>query len=398
MSSYRDPKEAKNVENFLSDERSQTDESLNAERGKTDDSLSSLRLKAEKETDATVKRDRHQLDKHKEQNRDARDRNQSVALGVHYQRVVDDESMESERSNVDAAIQQERTQTEKALNEVLLREREETDENLSQERAKTDAVVIETAKMLSKEVLLHSKTKKELTTRDELLAIVSHDLRNPLGSIMSCAELLLDDPEFARMGPKFKTWIEMIKRNADNSIHLISDILDMERIAEGKLELQTKTQNLSTLIRESVDSYAHLAIANRIELKVEFTENEIQMCFDRERLHQVLSNLIGNALKFTPEGGTVKLILQQTATETTVSVHDTGVGVADDVKEVIFARYAQLGKDKKNLGLGLGLYISKNLIELHKGRLWVDSKPNEGSIFRFSLPNDCLPAEGAPND
>jgi signal transduction histidine kinase len=371
---------------FLAKERGYTDESLTTERGKTDDSLFALRRKAEQETDAIVKSDRKEADSTRDRRRVDHDRNTKVDSGLIKQRAADDKIVLNERAKSDCAIQNERIEKDRALSEFLHREREETDDNLSHEREQTDVAVLNSSKLLTDEVGLHSRTKAELTTRDELLAIVSHDLKNPIGSVLSCAEMLLDDPEFSEIKPDLRNWIQLIKRNAETSLRLISDILDMERIAEGKLELRPTQQSLSKLVRESIEPFAHRASAKRVLLRALPSGTDVLSYFDRERLSQVLSNLIGNAIKFTPEGGSITLRVQQTPHQTEVQVRDTGEGIPDEEKQRIFHRYAQIGK-KDHRGLGLGLYISKMLIESHGGQLWVTSAPDRGSIFHFSLPN-----------
>lgn len=374
------------IEPFLKKERRHTDDSLIAERSKTDDSLSGHRKEAEIKTDETVNSERQQIDRKRTKLRNDRDLSKTPDTALLSQRRADDEAVQSERAKVDAAIQMERTQRDRVLSEFLDRERHETDQSLLQEREQTDRAVQKSSQLLNDEIGSHTRTKAELTTRDELLAIVSHDLKNPIGSVLSCADMLLTDPEYGEVRDELKHWIELIKRNAETSLRLISDILDMERIAEGKLELQLKTQSLSKTIREAVEPFIHLASANRILLRVSPSVEEVSTSFDRDRIAQVLSNLIGNALKFTPAAGSVTLSLRKEARETIISIRDTGVGIPEDEKERIFNRYAQIGK-KDRRGLGLGLYISKMLIEAHGGRLWVTSAPDQGSIFQFSLPS-----------
>jgi signal transduction histidine kinase len=374
------PVENKSFTPHLQNERGQTDESLNAERGKTDDSLVNFRKNAERKTDATLKHDRRHAD-------EARARHQQDGEGENDERdAVDNENVADERSKADAALLIERTLRERVLVEFLYRERANTDESLLIERDHTDVYVRQSNQRLTDEVGLHSKTRAELTTRDELLAIVSHDLRNPIGSILSCADMLLSDPEFASVGDGMKYWLELIKRNASTSLRLIADILDMERIAEGKFQIKSKAENLSAVVRESIEPFAQTALANRILLRVIPSTVEITTNFDRDRVAQVLSNLIGNALKFTPEGGTVAISLRKEGQMTVVTVADTGAGIPDAEKKRVFTRYAQLG-NKDRRGLGLGLYISKLLIEAHGGELWVTDAPERGSLFHFSLPD-----------
>ena len=370
---------------FLKAERVQTDASLNLERGKTDDSLLELRKSSEEDTDEKVKEDRKQADLKRDELRDANDFKNSASKDLTDRRELEDKTVQVERLKVDQAIEQERVKNAKTLDDFLQSERSTTDNNLSHERAQTDIVVLTSTSKLSQEMTLHLQTRTELTTRDQLLAIVSHDLRNPIGSILSCTEILLEDSGNAPSGTELKYWIELIKRNAETSLRLISDILDMERIAEGKLELRRDVQDLSKVIREAVEPFVHVASANRILLRAAVSEQNIPVNLDRDRISQVLSNLIGNALKFTPQGGSVVVSVEKGEGEITVSVSDTGPGISQDQKTKIFKRYSQVGK-KDQRGIGLGLYIAKSLVESHNGKIGVHSEVGEGSTFFFSLP------------
>ena len=159
----------------------------------------------------------------------------------------------------------------------------------------------------------------------------------------------------------------------------------MERIEGGKLHLQLAPHCLSEVITESVESYLNVATTKKINL-VARQENLVgNVDCDRDRVAQILSNLIGNAVKFTPEGGSVIVKAEDTESEIKVSISDTGPGIPEEQKLRIFDRFAQLG-NKDRRGLGLGLYISKTLVESHHGKIWATSKPGEGSIFCFTLP------------
>lgn len=382
MQNQRDQK----IESLLKTERRQTDKSLLVERRKTDDSLSGNRKKVEIKTDKIVSSDRLQTDRRRSKLRNEHDIGKVPGKALLKQRLADDSAVQSERLKVDAAIQTERRQKNKALSKFIHGRRRDTDENLSNERDQTDLAVRNSSQLLDDERGSHTSTKDELTTRDELLAIVSHDLRNPIGSVLLCADMLLTEPEYAGMDGQLKQWIELIKRNAETSLRLISDILDMDRIAEGKLELNRKVQSLSKTTREAAESFVHLASAHRVSLRVISSDEEIVTSFDSDRIAQVLSNLIGNALKFTPEAGVVELSVRREADQAIVTIQDTGAGIPDEEKERIFSRYTQVGKNDRR-GLGLGLYISKMLVEAHGGKLWVTAAPDKGSIFQFSLPN-----------
>ncbi|MGE3974548.1 MAG: sensor histidine kinase [Bdellovibrionales bacterium] len=382
----------KNSETFQN-ERTNTDRSLGLEREKTNRSLSQARGEAELQTDKSVQEDRSDTDKNIAKARNNADllRDGKAVTGANEKsrtdqaRIIVDAAVQHERSLVDGAIIREREVKSTIETTLLHHERLQTDKNLAEERTITDTVVLSNSVKLSEEVVEHTKTKASLTTRDEFLAIVSHDLRNPIGAVSSCMEMLLDEASERKIDKETISWLELAKRNADSSLRLISDILDMERIAEGKLELEIKSCDVTKLMKETVDNFVHAAAAKNVLLRfTPVTITEAIDC-DHDRLAQVLSNLISNALKFTPEGGKIILKIERTGADITISVRDTGIGIPKDKKEQIFERFTQLGsKDRR--GLGLGLHISKMLVEAHGGKLWVDSKLGEGSVFSFKLP------------
>jgi signal transduction histidine kinase len=386
----------------LHDERGQTDTSLVSERGKTDDSFAEHRKQNELDTDMQIEADRQDADDTRSENRKSADAttvsgrsgrtkaNQnrtkvevSADSTLNTQRQRDDEAVNFERNLMDAALVRERERNDAEANKFFVREREETDKNLLRERKHTDSEALRSSNLLSSEVSLHQATKAALTSRDEFLAIVSHDLRNPIGAILSYSELLLEDaPRTAEEG---KQWAEVIKRNAQTSLRLISDILDMERFAEGKLQLTLVPQDMNQLIQEAIETFSHAASERNISLKcIPSPTNRPVLC-DRDRIFQVLGNLIGNAIKFTPENGQITIETNETENELQVSVKDNGIGIPKDKINRIFERYAQL-ENKSRQGLGLGLYISSMLVEAHHGKLGVESTPGRGTTFTFSIP------------
>lgn len=356
----------------LKDERGQTDTSLVSERTKTDHSFSDHRKQSEIETTRKVQSARQGADQARDQSRrtaDASSENGQADKHVVNQRERADEATKSERLIVDEFLVNERNANGKESTKFLERERKETDQNLSRERSHTDAEVL--------------ATQAKLTSHDEFLAIVSHDLRNPIGTVLSYTKLLLE--ENSQTDAEAKKWAEVIKRNAETALRLINDILDMERFAEGKLQLNMELHNINSLIQDSAESFLHSAADKDITLHVLPSEKDHPICCDRDRVAQVLANLLSNAIKFTPKGGSITVHSKSVVNEFVVSVTDTGVGVPEDQKQRIFERYAQIG-NKDRQGLGLGLYISTMLIEAHKGKIAVVSKPGKGSTFCFSLP------------
>jgi signal transduction histidine kinase len=372
----------------LKNERKQTDNSLSEERGKTDASFKTGRRDTYDNTDEIVSKDREEADADRLQQRSDADISNKPGFKVDAaladQRKSEDEAIESERLNMDKALEFERKEKAELLNKLVNLERQATDKNLLDERTKTDLVAQRTVGLLTAEHAEHQKTKSALTTREEFVAIVSHDLRNPIGAILSSTEILLEDSFADELTTEAKTLIHIIKRSAETSLRLISDILDMERIVEGKLQLQLTKNKIDVLIQESLESYIHTASTKKILLQMNPSNTAVIEC-DKDRVAQILSNLIGNALKFTPENGSVTVESTETENEIIVSVCDTGPGIPEDQKHKIFERFAQLS-NKQRSGIGLGLYIAKTLVESHLGKIWVTSTLGSGSTFWFTLP------------
>lgn len=380
-------------------ERQQTDDSLTHERGKTDDSFESYREKNESDTDRAVTANRLEADKAriksrsdvdveregKEKNISSKKDRDTNELQLRDERQLEDTVINQERKKNDVVIELERDENERILNKLVSLEREATDKNLLEERTKTDLATILAAKLLKLEQTAHSGTKSALTSHEEFVAIVSHDLKNPIGTILSSVEILMEHASMATVDDDAKRWLEVIKRNAETSIRLISDILDMERIVEGKIQLKIAPCQISDLIRDVIESYIQAANVRQINLKSLKTNFDGLINCDRDRIAQILSNIIGNALKFTPKGGSVSVSVEEAKNEIKFSVKDTGPGIPTDQQTRIFERFAQIG-NKSRSGLGLGLYISKTLVESHRGRIWVESSDGAGSEFCFTLP------------
>ena len=386
----------------LKNERGQTDESLVSERGKTDDSFAGHRKQTELETDRKIQDDRQGADSARilsrqttdattdrgrsgrnklKKNRTASEKSSDQQLQM--QRDRDDAAVLSERSLIDAALVHERQLNDVEGGKFLERERQETDRNLLRERKHTDAEALGASNQLTFELESHKATQATLTSRDEFFAIVSHDLKNPIGAILSYSELLLEDTP--RTGDEAKKWTQVIKRNAETSLRLISDILDMERFAEGKLHMHFADCTVSALVEETVDIFLHVAAERKISLNYVSPFDERILNCDRDRIGQVLVNLIGNALKFTPAGGQISVETIWSQNELVIQVTDSGIGVPENQKARIFNRYTQLA-NRDRQGLGLGLYISAMLVEAHQGKIGVAAAAGGGSVFGFSIP------------
>ncbi|MEX1182909.1 MAG: GAF domain-containing protein [Gemmatimonadota bacterium] len=224
--------------------------------------------------------------------------------------------------------------------------------------------------------------------RDEMLAIVAHDLRNPLNAILMGSELALelsapDAPGVRQLG--------IIRRSAEHMNGLIRDLLDASRIDSGHMELERSLLAPADLLREAYDMLAPLAAHETIDLSLDIAAELPPVSVDRGRLLQVLSNLVGNALKFTPKSGAICVSARSAYDDAAgggtvrISVSDTGSGIPGDQLPHIFARGWQ-GRRGDRRGIGLGLAIATGIVEAHGGRIWAESKVGEGSTFMFTLP------------
>jgi PAS domain S-box-containing protein len=213
---------------------------------------------------------------------------------------------------------------------------------------------------------------------EELMAIVSHDLRNPLNSILLGAETLgRDSSNVAKTS-------ELIARSAKRMARLIEDLLDLSSIRARTLTLAPTEITTQALIREAVDSFAWIATEKGVALRGEEGASTLLHC-DPKRIAQVLSNLIGNAVKFTPAGGTVTLSASADELEATLTVKDSGSGIAAADLPRIFERNWQAPATASK-GSGLGLFIAKGIVEAHGGRIWAESTLGQGATFHFTLP------------
>jgi PAS domain S-box-containing protein len=219
--------------------------------------------------------------------------------------------------------------------------------------------------------------------REELLAIVAHDLRNPLNAIEMGAATLERIAERSQEAPALKT-ARTILRSAQRMEHLISDLLDFALIQAERVTITRQTLDADDLIQESLEMFEPLAKEKGVRIEGE-APAELRLSGDRDRVLQVLSNLMGNALKFTPAGGSVVLRAERVDGEARFAISDTGSGISEQDVPHVWERYWQ-AKRKADGGVGLGLSIAKGLVQAHGGRIWVESKLGSGTTFFFTLP------------
>ena len=228
-----------------------------------------------------------------------------------------------------------------------------------------------------------SIANEALDLRDELLAIVSHDLRNPLNAIALNTQLLerlvsSGDPRLGRISRSLDSSIAQMQR-------IISDLLDLAAIQAGKLSVQLLPGDARSPIGEAVETSRSVSAEKSIVVDAGIGPDPLPARFDPGRIVQVLDNLIHNALKFTPKGGRISVDGRRAAHVVEIRVRDTGPGLKPEELSVIFDRFRQVEKRGRR-ALGLGLYISRSIVESHGGRIWAESVPGEGSTFLFTLP------------
>jgi PAS domain S-box-containing protein len=247
---------------------------------------------------------------------------------------------------------------------------------LAEELALRAAVAIEHAE-------LYQAAQRATRARDNVLAVVAHDLRNPLNTVLMGADLLLDFA--ASKQPIEQRHVDIISRAGKRMDRMIQDLLDVQRLDAGRLTVDASAENLAEMVDEAVDLLRPVATGGGVRLLTEVPRDLPPVLADAARVQQVLSNLIGNAVKFTPRDGTVTLRAVLLDGEARVAVTDTGAGIPSDQLPHVFGRFWQ-AKSGDRRGIGLGLAIAKGLVEAHGGRIWVESTPGQGSMFFFTLP------------
>jgi len=231
--------------------------------------------------------------------------------------------------------------------------------------------------------------------KDQFLANVSHELRTPLNSVIGFSELLLTGQvEGAPLSDTQRDYLETISRNGRHLLQLINELLDLSKIAAGRMDLHLEPVPLDALFREAVDSVRAQLEARRHRLALELAAQSVSVTADRGRVLQILLNLLSNAIKFTSDGGLVTLAarVEGGGRHVRVTVTDTGIGIAPQDQARLFQEFVQLdaAPSRRYEGTGLGLALSKRLVELHGGAIGVESALGKGSTFWFTLPRADL--------
>ena len=231
---------------------------------------------------------------------------------------------------------------------------------------------------------LYRESQQATHARDEVLAVVSHDLRNPLHVISLGASYLLKRLPQGAEGTSWRKQAELMRRSADQAVHLIQDLLEVAKIESGRLSVECQPQEVGRLVDDVIELHRPLAEARRLLLERELEAELPRVLADRRRVLQVFSNLIGNALRYTSEGGRVTVRARREGRFVRFFVSDTGKGITPEHLPHLFERYWQPKGARE--GAGLGLPIAKGIIEAHGGYILVESEPGKGSTFSFTLP------------
>jgi signal transduction histidine kinase len=355
--------------------REKTDESLRVERALADAGVLKKQAAVEAEADKVVQTARQLADEVVQDARDDADLAQppsaTGAAGVERERARADVLLDDRRSQEDAALLAQREERSRYLASFLAVEREATDADLIRERDHSDSLV---------------------ATRDEFLATVSHDMRNLLAGLGLNATLLFKDAPDGPDGDGVRRHAAASQRLVTRLDRLVGDLLDVASIDAGKLGLLPERVDIGKILRETLEAFEPIALTKGVTLDGVAAEMPVDTQLDGGRVLQVLANLVSNALKFTAAGGRVSIAVVAEKNQLQFSVTDTGVGIPAEDLLTVFERFRQVSRDRR--GLGLGLHISKCIVEAHGGRMWVESQVAFGSTFHFSLP--ASPAAVAP--
>jgi len=356
-------------------ERIETDSSLREERSKADQQLATRRSVIETDADQVIELARGRADDLLEDTRqkeDATIRPADQAPGpsdaVYEARASEDEALTEERAVADDQLSEERAQQRRVIAQLLELEREETDERLLAERAHSD---------------------RTIASRDDFLAMVAHDVRGMLAVIATSTDLLMRMSVEGPTGERMQTEARRIRRLTGQTNRLIGDLLDVVSMELGRLHVTASQEDATRLLAETMEYFQVAAASRQVVMTSVAPPGPVLATFDHHRILQVLSNLVGNAIKFSESGGRIELRMATNMDGLTFTVRDSGPGIAPDDIEAIFERFSQAGS-ADHRGLGLGLFIARSIVEAHGGRIWADSQVGKGSAFHFTIPNTRL--------
>ncbi len=231
------------------------------------------------------------------------------------------------------------------------------------------------------------EVKKINKRKTDFISSVSHELRTPLTSIKGYAAILIEE-KLGHLPPAAKERLEKINRHSDELVHMVNDLLDIARIESGRAIMKMEEQDLKTIISNVADLISIQCKNKNIELIASTQKDILPVLADRVQLERVFINLLGNAVKFTPENGKITIKAHTQDNVIQVDISDTGIGIPPDSLSMIFEEFYRVDNpiNQQVKGTGLGLSLVKHIIEAHKGKIWAESKQGKGSTFSFTLP------------
>jgi signal transduction histidine kinase len=265
--------------------------------------------------------------------------------------------------------------------------------NLLQTFATQSALAIQNARLFREIEEKSREIEAANRHKSEFLANMSHELRTPLNAIIGFSEVL-QERMFGELNEKQAEYTDDILTSGRHLLSLINEILDLSKVEAGRMELEVATFDLPLAIDNARTFVRERAVKHGINLDVTVDEQLGDFTGDERKIKQILLNLLSNAVKFTPEGGRIGIKARQADGSVEISVSDTGIGIAPEDQPKIFEEFRQVGSDyaHKKEGTGLGLTLAKKFVELHGGKIWVESEIGKGSTFSFTLPERSLPS------
>jgi signal transduction histidine kinase len=384
------------IRKSIDDRRERTDSSLVAERASAT-VAAAKEIRTRRQFSNLIEHDRLIVDEQLFKFRDSADRllaSERFAAplpdaSVARERHAADQAMRGERETTDAILEQERQRSDDAITSrdrrdveresaTTQRHQTETDERLSRERHGVDDAVsaFDDAKQALSQAVI------EKARNQDVLAMITHELRNPLAVILANAQFLADT-----VNAQTREAAVDVQLSAARMTRLLSDLLDGAHIDVGTFRIVPAEHDVGALLRGIRASYTPLFEARRLSFIVDASALPVPglIAFDHDRIVQVLSNLLSNAMKFTQANGTVGLRTNWHADCVEFVVNDDGPGIAKNALPHVFERFWRAGTESRE-GLGLGLYICKTIVEAHGGRIGVESERGNGATFRFTLP------------
>lgn len=239
-------------------------------------------------------------------------------------------------------------------------------------------------------VLVHDVTREKRVQRmkTEFVSVAAHQLRTPLSGIKWTLKMLLEE-ELGELNEQQREFVEKTYKSNQRMISLINDLLNVSRIEEGRYVYEPEVTSLENIVREVLGNLEEEITQGDIELVFDKPEEPTSIKVDTEKLRLAVKNLIDNAVRYSPEGGRVEVTIKQKKEEVQFSVEDSGIGIPEEQQDRIFSKFfrASNATHKQTEGSGLGLFITKNIIESHEGEIWFESESGEGTTFYFTLPN-----------